>query len=120
MNIVDTFEEAEFPPVLSRAIEIKDVSLFEGVAQCHVEYDIPLSLLGLVPAWQRLFGFWTIWFLVEMLWMFQNKVHQLDTELVLCVLGDRVKEETVCQLKIGSFQTAAFCLLLKGKSVDFN
>lgn len=52
--------------------------------------------------------------------MFQNKVHQLDTELVLCVLGDRVKEETVCQLKIGSFQTAAFCLLLKGKSVDFN
>ena len=36
MEIVDTFEEAEFPPVLSRAIKIKDVSLFEGVAQCRI------------------------------------------------------------------------------------
>lgn len=44
--------------------------------------------------------------------MFQNKVHQLDTELVLCVLGDRVKEETV-SIKNWQFSNCSFLLIIK-------
>lgn len=56
-EIVEKFEEAEFPPVLSRTIEIKDVSSLEVVAQSHVEDDLPLGSLDLVPAWQQRFPF---------------------------------------------------------------
>ena len=76
-----------FPPVMCGTMVMKDASWTEGVAQCTLilESDTPtdvitvrkeILLVILVPAGNQLFGFWTKWLLVEMVWTVQNEVRE--------------------------------------------